>query len=388
MKGRFMKETLASEFEKLFGEPAQIFAQAPGRIEFIGNHTDYNGGYVMGVAIDKTIMCALSRRDDRKLCFGSIKKGEKVFVDLDRIVHQPRSHNWVNYPLGVVKFLIEAGMKPDCGFNMLDISSLPAGAGLSSSAAIELCTAMGVSKLYNFDTDLKTLIRVSRRSENEFLGMPSGILDQGTSGFGKANSIVFIDCLTEEFSTLPLPDKCRFWIFNSTKKHALVDGLYAERHNECAEAARILSEDGEPRLLRAFSMTDLEAAKMKMSDVVYRRAKHVICENDRVLKTKELLEKGDIKGVGDMLYASHESSRALFENSAEELDFLVAESKNYPSIYGARLSGGGFGGAVMALTDETFDKRQAEQIARAYENRFGKAPTMFSCAAGDGAKLA
>ena len=147
MKGRFMKETLASEFEKLFGEPAQIFAQAPGRIEFIGNHTDYNGGYVMGVAIDKTIMCALSRRDDRKLCFGSIKKGEKVFVDLDRIVHQPRSHNWVNYPLGVVKFLIEAGMKPDCGFNMLDISSLPAGAGLSSSAAIELCTAMGVSKL-------------------------------------------------------------------------------------------------------------------------------------------------------------------------------------------------------------------------------------------------
>ena len=177
-----MKSTLASYFEKTFGRPAEVFAQAPGRIEFIGNHTDYNGGFTMGVAIDKIVMCALAKRSDRKLCFGSIKSGEKVFIDMDDIKKQPKEYNWVNYPLGVFKFLLEAGLTADYGFDMLDMSSVPAGAGLSSSAAIELSSGYAMSKLYGFDTDKKTLVRIGRKSENFFVGMPCGILDQGVSG--------------------------------------------------------------------------------------------------------------------------------------------------------------------------------------------------------------
>nr|MBQ6534916.1 galactokinase [Opitutales bacterium] len=223
--------------------------------------------------------------------------------------------------------------------------------------------------------------------ENHFVGMPCGILDQGVSGFGKKDSIVFIDCLTEEFSAYPLPKGCKFWLFNSTKKHALVDGLYAARHNECMEAAKILSDGGEPRPLRAFSADDLEAAKGKMTDVVYRRAKHVIDENERVMKTKDFLLAGDIRSVGKMLNASHESSRTLFENSCDELDCLVELLSGARGVFGARLSGGGFGGAVMALADSSFTSADADAVSKAYEAKFGKKPSVFACESGDGAKV-
>lgn len=382
-----MKSTLASYFEKIYGKPAEVFAQAPGRIEFIGNHTDYNGGFTMGVAIDKIVMTALAKRDDDKLCFASIRTGEKVYVDINDIKKQNKEHNWVNYPLGVFKYLLEAGMTANSGFDMLDMSSVPPGAGLSSSAAIELSSGYAMSALYGFDVDKKTLVRIGRQSENLFVGMPCGILDQGVSGYGKADSLVFIDCLTEEFSNFPLPHKCRFWLFNSTKKHALVDGLYAERHAECMEAAKILSEGGKMRLLRHFTISDLEAAKSKMTQKVYNRAKHVIEENERVLKAKDLLLRGDITGVGKLLNASHESSKTLFENSCEELDFLVDTVSDIEGVYGARLTGGGFGGAVMAFTDDTFSQTQANEVSQIYAKKFGKQPMIFTCASGDGAKI-
>ncbi|MBQ2721431.1 MAG: galactokinase [Opitutales bacterium] len=382
-----MKQSLITSFVRLFGRVPEVVSQAPGRIEFIGNHTDYNGGVVMGVALDKTVMVALAKRTDRKLIFASAKSGEKIAVDLDDLKKQEREYNWVNYPLGVFKYLIEAGLKADCGFDMLDCSNLPAGAGLSSSAAIELASAFAMAKLYDFQADLKTLVRIGRKCENHFVGMPCGILDQGVSGFGKKDGIVFIDCLTEDFSTYPLPSNCKFWLFNSTKKHALVDGLYAERHSECMQASKVLSEGGESRPLRSFNVDDLEAVKDKLSDVVYRRAKHVIEENDRVMKAKELLLAGDISGVGKLLNASHESSRKLFENSCEELDFLVDTVSTMKGVYGARLSGGGFGGAVMALTDESFSQEDADKVSEIYEQKFGKKPMVFTCASGDGAKV-
>lgn len=382
-----MKQSLITSFVRLFGRVPEVVSQAPGRIEFIGNHTDYNGGVVMGVALDKTVMVALAKRTDRKLIFAGAKSGEKIAVELDDLKKQEREYNWVNYPLGVFKYLIEAGLKADCGFDMLDCSNLPAGAGLSSSAAIELASAFAMAKLYDFQADLKTLVRIGRKCENHFVGMPCGILDQGVSGFGKKDGIVFIDCLTEDFSTYPLPSNCKFWLFNSTKKHALVDGLYAERHSECMQASKVLSEGGESRPLRSFNIDDLESVKDKLDDVVYRRAKHVIEENSRVMKAKELLLAGDISGVGKLLNASHESSRKLFENSCEELDFLVDTVSTMKGVYGARLSGGGFGGAVMALTDESFSQEDADKVSEIYEQKFGKKPMVFTCASGDGAKV-
>lgn len=382
-----MKEKISAKFAEAYARPPESVAQAPGRIEFIGNHTDYNGGCVMGAAIDRFVCCALAKRGDRKLCFANPRDGAKVCVDMDDISPRPRELNWVNYPLGVFKFLLEAGMKADCGFDMLDMSTLPSGSGLSSSAAIELSSAFAMKALYGFELGLKETVRLARRCENEFVGMPCGILDQGVSGFGKKDALVFIDCLTEEFSTCPLPSGTAFRIFNSTKKHALVDGLYAERHRECMEAARILSGDGEFKLLRHFTTADLEAAKDKMTDAQFRRAKHIIEENSRVLEAKAALENGDIARVGRLMTASHNSSRALFENSCEELDFLVDALSKSDGVYGARLMGGGFGGAAIALVNADFSDAQAEAVSRAYEGRFGKRPSVFSCKTADGAKV-
>ncbi len=379
-----MKDTLSKRFVEIYGKTPEVFAQAPGRVEFIGNHTDYNGGVVMGVAIDKIVMVALAKRSDKKFVFAKAKTGEKI--EVSEIAPLDRSKNWVNYPLGVLKFLMEAGLKADFGFEMLDMSSLPAGAGLSSSAAIEMSSAMAFCKLYGFDADLKTMARAGRKSENLFVGMPCGILDQGVSAFGKKDALVFIDCMTEDFSNFPLSPDCKIWLFNSSKKHALVDGLYAERHEECMKASKILSGNGEAKLLRNFSLEDLESAKSSMDDVVYRRAKHVISENDRVLKTRDLLLKGDMEGVGKMLKASHDSSRYLFENSCEELDFLVEAACSQNGVYGARLSGGGFGGAIMALTDSSFGEKEASAICEAYEKKFGVKPAVITCSASDGAK--
>ena len=383
-----MKDRISEKFAKLYGRAPEVVSRAPGRIEFIGNHTDYNGGYVMGAAIDKFVYCALAKRQDRKLCFANARSGEKVCVDMDNISPLPRELNWVNYPLGVFKFLVDAGMKADCGFDMTDMSTLPSGAGLSSSAAIELSSAFAMKALYGFDLGLKDTVRIGRKCENEFVGMPCGILDQGVSGFGKEDALVFIDCLTEEFSTCELPHNTAFWIFNSTKKHALVDGLYAERHKECMNAAKVLSGGVQNfKLLRHFTLDDLESVKSRISNEEYKRAKHVISENARVLKVKDALKAGDIKLVGKLMVASHESSRDLFENSCEELDFLVKAATATDGVYGARLMGGGFGGATIALTDASFDELKAQSIADKYAEAYGKRPTVFSCRSGDGAKV-
>ncbi|MBR4598044.1 MAG: galactokinase, partial [Opitutales bacterium] len=282
-------KTAVERFAKYFEKEPQVSGIAPGRIEFVGNHTDYNGGFVMGVAIDKSIAVAVSKRGDKKICFANAMTGEKVWSEIGGIKPLPRALNWANYPLGVFKYMLEAGMRADCGFDMTDASDLPHGAGVSSSAAIEMSACAALAKLYNFPMQKKDMVRVCRKSENLFLNMPCGILDQGVSGFGKKNSAVFIDCKSEEFETLPLPQNCKFYLFNSTKKHALVDGLYAARHGECMEAANVLSSGGEERLLREFSISDLEAKKGEMSQNAYKRARHVIEENERVLAAKKAM---------------------------------------------------------------------------------------------------
>ena len=376
-----------SRFAKYFGEEPQVVGAAPGRIEFVGNHTDYNGGLVMGVAIDKNIAAAVSKRADKKICFANALTGEKVYADMGAIEPFPRELNWANYPLGVFKYMLEAGLKADCGFNMTDASNLPHGAGVSSSAAIEMAAFMALAKLYGFSATKKDAVKICRKSENLFLNMPCGILDQGVSCFGKKNSAVFIDCKSEDFEILPLPQNCKFYLFNSTKKHALVDGLYAARHSECMEAAKALSQGGEDRMLREFTIADLEAKKGAMSQNACKRARHVIEENQRVLLAKKAMLEGDVETLGKILFASHESSRVLFENSCEELDALVDILKTQKNVYGARLSGGGFGGAVMALVSADFSESQAEETAKTYEEKFGAKPKIFECFAGDGARL-
>ncbi len=375
-------------FRKQFGcDPAAV-AQAPGRLEFIGNHVDYNKGLVMGVAIDKHISVAVSLRDDDEIHMASAGLNATGTVKLNEVQLQKGAQSFMNYPLGVFEMLRKAGMKAPRGFNFADASTVPTGAGVSSSAAIELATAYALCKIYDFPLSKIDIVRTGQKAENVFVGMPCGILDQGVSGFGEKDAIVRIDCKTEEFSTLPIPAGTVFWVFNSMVKHALVAGDYAQRHASCMAAAAEIGKYNEKiRCLADATPSAVEACRSKLSETDFKRAMHVVSENARVVEMEHALAVGDLSAIGDLLKASHASSRDLFENSCPEIDFLVAELSAQPNVYGARLSGGGFGGIAIALTNGDFTEAQAEKVASAFEAKFGKRPKYFKTTIGEGAGL-
>jgi len=378
-----LREKLGSEFAAVFGRAPDIWARAPGRIEFIGNHTDYNGGTVLGAAIDRGVWVGLAARDDGRRRFGSDQRSGIVELPADELTRQTDTRSWVNYPLGVLAALPEFGLRVPAGFDFFAISDLPAGAGLSSSAAIELASGLAFLAATRQETSRETLVKIGRHAENNFVGVPCGILDQGVSGFGRKDHLVFIDCRGPRFSTVPLPAGAHFWIFNTHTKHALIDGLYAERHRECMEAARGLGV----ALLADVKVAELDDAATKLAPVAGKRARHVVEEIARVDATVEALRAGDLEAVGRLLTASHRSSRTLFENSTAELDFLVETLVTMPEVYGARLTGGGFGGAAMALTTEKFDDAAARSVAEAYAKKFGATPDVLHAQTGDGAAL-
>jgi galactokinase len=374
---------IAAKFRARYGRDPEFVARAPGRIEFIGNHTDYNGGTVLGASIDRTVEVALARRPDGIRRFASEGKGALVALPPGALEKRTGAESWLNYPLGVLAALAASGLRAPGGFDYLADSDLPVGAGLSSSAAVELASALVFLAAAGEAVPRETLVKLARQAENDFVGVPCGILDQGVSTFGRADHLVFIDCRGPRFALVPLPAGAHFWIFNTHTKHALVDGLYAERHRECLEAAREL---GAP-LLADVTPAALAAAESKLSPAVFRRARHIVEEIARVDATTAALRAGDLAGAGRQLTASHQSSRTLFENSTPELDFLADALAGMPHVYGARLTGGGFGGAVMALTDGDFGPAQAQAVASAYARRFQSDPDVLHARTSDGAAL-
>jgi galactokinase len=378
-----MKSALVVKFSETHGRAPEILARAPGRIEFIGNHTDYNGGTVLGAAIDRGVWVAVARRADGRRRLASDRRGQIIDVPAGLPERRTGPESWANYPLGVLAAFPHFGLSVPAGFDYLAMSDLPAGAGLSSSAAIELASALAFAALAGENPQRETLVRAARHAENEFVGVPCGILDQGVSGFGRQDHLVFIDCRGPSFDTVPLPAGAHFWIFNTHTKHALVDGLYAERHRECMAAAQAL---GVAQLVDV-SPGALAAGVGRLPAVEGRRARHIVEEIARVGATVAALRRGDLAAVGQLLTASHRSSQTLFENSTTELDFLVDALAAAPHVFGARLTGGGFGGAVMALTSAAFDEPAARQVAAAYAARFGAEPDILHLQTGDGAAL-
>lgn len=380
-----MTTSIREAFESKYGRPPEAIARAPGRIEFIGNHTDYNGGPVLGAAIDRSVWVALARRDDGVRRFASDDARDSGFVEIPAgpVARQTGHGSWTNYPLGVIAALPGFGFRAPGGFDYLAASDLPSGAGLSSSAAIELASALCFLSVTGQECAPEVLAAIGRKAENDFVGVPCGILDQGVSAFGKRDHLVHIDCRELTFSHVPLPRGVSFWIFNTHSKHALVDGLYAERHRECMEAAVAL---GVPMLVDA-TETMLDASASRMPANVAKRARHVIGEIARVNETVAALASGHIYRMGDLLTASHRSSQLLFENSTVELDFLVDALVEIPGVHGARLTGGGFGGAVLAVTADGFDRAAAASIAEHYSTRFGRKPDVMQLHSGDGARL-
>ncbi len=378
------KATLVAQFEKVFGRAPEFVTRAPGRIEFIGNHTDYNGGTVLGASIDRGVAVALARRTDGQRNFHSRYSGKTVTLPAAGApAKQSGDASWTNYPLGVLAALPAFNLQAPEGFDYLAESDLPAGAGLSSSAAIELASALAFLGATGQSPDRETVVKVGKHAENNFVGVPCGILDQGVSGFGKSGSLVFIDCAGPRFDTVPMPAGASFWIFNTHTKHALVDGLYAARHRECMSAAQALGV----KLLVEVSPEGLKAAEAKIDPVAFKRARHVVEEIARVDACVKALRSGDLPAVGKLLTASHRSSQHLFENSTPELDFLVDTLVAEPAVFGARLTGGGFGGAVMALAGPSFTAAHAEKVAAAYAAKFGARPDILPMNVGEGATV-
>lgn len=376
--------TVEERFKENYGSEAQVVSAAPGRVEFIGNHTDYNQGPVMGAAIDLGVAVALRRTDEATFRFSS---SAYPVVEVENTSEPLKGdQSWVNYPLGVYNALLSRGLVPSGGFDLSVVSDLPSGSGLSSSAALELATAVALNKAYGLGLSNEELAVVGREAENNFVGVPCGILDQGVSACGKDGSLVHIDCRDITFSTIKLGDGYSIWIFNTHKKHSLVESMYATRHKECFEAAKVLGAE----FLADITPEFFEANKSKLSEDVAKRAEHVVYEIDRVKKVQELLSNGSSSSaeeVGKLLTASHCSSRDLFENSVPELDYLVEVLDGMPEVFGARLTGGGFGGAAMALTGESFTEAYAESVSSAYRGKFGEAPKVIHCRIADGARL-
>lgn len=378
-----MKAYVISLFERIYGYAPTAVTRAPGRIEFIGNHTDYNGGTVLGASIDRGVWVAVAARPDKRRRFYSEHTQEIVTLEERTEGRQGGRAGWVNYPLGVLWAMPVFKCQIPDGFDYAVVSNLPAGAGLSSSAAIELASALAFLELTGQQVDRKTLVEIGKHAENHFVGVPCGILDQGVSGFGREGRLVFIDCRGPSFDTVPMPEEASFWIFNTHTKHALVDGYYASRHRQCMDAAKGLGVE----LLADVTAADLERMSAVLDGDDLKRARHVVAEIGRVRKTVEALGAGDLSEVGRLLTASHRSSQFLFENSTTELDFLVDALVAEAHVYGARLSGGGFGGAVMALARPEFGEADAQRVVEAYRARFGEAPDVLRLETEEGAAL-
>lgn len=360
--------------------PNNISSHAPGRVELLGNHTDYNEGYVLSAAINHGVTITAEPRSDARITLRSVGFEGTVEASLDHLEKLSGSEAWANYPLGVVDCFRKDGLEIG-GFSASISSDLPLGAGLSSSAALEVGTATLLKKLFNIEMDTLRLAKLCRKAENEFVGVNCGLLDQVSSAFGKKNHAIFLDCRKETVETVPFPSGVELLITHSGVKHALVGGEYNERRAQCFAAAEKLGA----RALRDVSSDQLEAAKSKLSDLEYRRAAHVVGENERVQRGIEFLRSGDAKSFGELMFASHESSRVNFENSTSELDALVAIARKEPGVLGSRLTGGGFGGATVSLIEQNAAERLAENFKKKYHERTGHKCQTYLCEIADGA---
>ncbi|WP_438480445.1 galactokinase [Oleiharenicola lentus] len=376
--------SLIQEFKQTYGHAPVVIARAPGRVEFIGNHTDYNGGAVLGAAIDRYVWVAASPNPQGRLRLFSANGPAVLELPADPGTKVTGSDAWANYPLGVWRSLKDFGLPRPEGFDLFVSSNLPAGAGLSSSAALELAVALALLAVAGQDgLAPDQLAKLGRHAENHYVGVPCGILDQGTSAHGKLGHLVHIDCRGPVFSVVPFPSSAHLWIFNTREKHALIDGMYATRNRECLDAAKTLGV----ALLADLTPAQLAPLESKLAPEVAQRAKHIVGEHARVHETASALEKGDLSAVGKLLTASHRSSQHLFENSTRALDDLVDLLEKHPKVYGARLTGGGFGGAVMALTQDDFSEKDAAEISQNYSAHHGGAPEVIHLQSADGAQI-
>ena len=374
-------------FRACFGTEPVVAARAPGRIEVLGNHTDYNEGLVLSAAIDLAafFLAAPSPDTTCRVVAGDLAEEDCFEVSA---VGPAAGGSWRNYVRGVLHGLQEhAPLRT--GFRAVFMGSVPPGAGLGSSAALEIATGLALSSLYGIELEPLVLARIGQNAEHRFAGVRCGLLDQISSLFGRRASLILTDFRTLAVETVPLGRELVFVVCNTNVKHALVDGEYNARRAKCEEAAAFFATvlDHPVHALRDVGRDEWERYAPRMDPVAARRAIHVIGENERVRQGRSHLLAGDPAAFGRLMFESHESSRVNFENSCPELDFLVAMARRTTGVLGARLSGGGFGGSVIALVREGDAANVSRSLAAAYREKFGVACQVRVVAPSDGAGL-
>ncbi|MBD3314633.1 MAG: galactokinase [Chitinivibrionales bacterium] len=373
-------------FLNAFGESPSVVSRAPGRVEVLGNHTDYNEGYVLSFAVDKGVWAACGGSTTEQIKLLSSHYGDSP-ITLHETVPQ-KENPWTNYPLGVYAVLRDNGF-PVRPFNMAVYGNVPLGAGLSSSAALEVACGIALTTLFDFQVEPAELAKHCQRAEHTFAGTHCGLLDQFSSIFGKKDHVLFIDFRSLDHQTIPLPShNLCVAVTTSGISHSLVESAYNERREECARAATFFSRsDPSVRTLRDISPERLMSAKGALDDTAYRRALHIVGENERVLNGIQLLRQGDLVQFGKLLHQSHESSRVNFENSCPELDTLVDIAGMIEGVYGSRLTGGGFGGATLSLLDWESREEFEAKIREKYTAKTGAEANVYFASVDDGARV-
>ncbi len=380
-------ERIRVKYREIFGAGGNklTFVRAPGRVNLIGEHTDYNDGFVLPMAIDREIIAAFQPRSDRLVSLYSDNFSSSCRFSLDDIKYGEKE-SWANYVKGVIFLLRERGFKLS-GMNMFLEGNISMGAGLSSSAAMEVVTALSLQLLNGFEWEPIELIKLCQRAENEFVRVKCGIMDQFVSFLGERKKALFLDCRTLDYRLIPLPDeKLRIVICNTRVKRELAGSEYNKRRRECEKGVAYLKKNL-PRIeaLRDVGREEWERYKDGLPGIIKKRCEHVIEENQRVLQSVTALEVGDLKRFGQLLNESHLSLRDKYEVSCPELDLMVTIAQGVEGVLGARMTGGGFGGCTVNLVEENRVAEFKRKVFQQYREKTEIPPEIYICRAGEGA---
>ena len=386
--GIVMKETVLKKFEEVFGdsEGAKVFF-APGRVNLIGEHTDYNGGHVFPCALTIGTYMAVKKRDDKKLRFYSMNFDHLGVIESGIEGLKPEKEaDWTNYPKGVMWAFEKRGMKMDCGLDIVLNGNIPNGSGLSSSASLEVVTGFMLRELFGFDVTNVELARIGQYSENNFNGMNCGIMDQFASAMGKKDNAIFLDTadLSYEYAPINLAG-AKIVVTNSKVKHSLVNSEYNTRRSECETALAELQAVTDIKGLGDLTEEEFEAHKSAIKDETrVKRAKHAVYENRRTIRAVEALKNNDLETFGKLMNASHVSLRDDYAVSCSEIDVLVDAAWKVEGVIGSRITGGGFGGCTVSIVKDEAIEAFKEQVGKAYQEQVGKTPEFYVVEIGNG----
>jgi galactokinase len=382
-----MVSDIRARYYEIFGGAPSIIVRSPGRINLIGEHTDYNNGWVMPAAIDKAIWMAISPRTDTKLHFVAYNLNEQYEGQLNTL-QKSATHSWANYLLGVLFILKQKGHTLS-GINLVFGGNLPSGGGVSSSAAIENGMVLGLNEILGLGLSRLEMVQISQQAENEFVGMNCGVMDMFASMMGRQNHLIQLDCRSLEYNYVPfaLPS-IQLVLCNSGVKHQLVDSEYNVRRNQCEEGVACLQKiDPGIGSLRDVSWSFLAQHKDRMTEVVYQRCAYVVQENERVLQAGQALAKNDVSLLGRLMNATHDGLDLQYEVSCPELNFLAHTARAHSACAGARMMGGGFGGCTLNVVNKDALDSFLHDISAQYEQEFDRTLESYTVSLENGTAL-